>query len=183
MIDPFRAQAQPSGFNPCNVENVPDQFQQVLRRVVRHVDGRAIRVLMIDALEREFEHADDRIHRGTDLMAHGRQKSGFGTVGFIGELFGIAQIIEQLPPFADVDPAANDALYFTARITVGKYPVVNRQPAVADVQRAIENQRFALGHDALIIGLIFPGFERIAHVALHDAFADDVFTSRAEGFR
>ena len=70
-----------------------------------------------------------------DFMAHGRQKGAFGSVGFIGTFFGGAQIIEQLPPFADVDPAANDALHFTARVTVGKNPVIDRQLAVADVQR------------------------------------------------
>ncbi|MNG41446.1 hypothetical protein D3C84_1306410 [compost metagenome] len=69
---------------------------------------------MFHALEGEFEHADDRIHRRADFMTHGRQKRAFGSVGFIGTLLRPTQIIEQLPPLADVDPATNDALHFTA---------------------------------------------------------------------
>ena len=66
-------------------------------------------------------------------MAHVRQERAFGPVGFIGALFRATQIIEQLSPLTDVDPATDDALHFTTRITVGKNPVINRQPAATDV--------------------------------------------------
>ncbi|MNE84197.1 hypothetical protein D3C80_1810720 [compost metagenome] len=102
------------GLNARDVEDVADQFQQILRRVVRHIDGRAVRVVVFNSLERQFEHADDRIHRCADLMAHCGQKRALGPVGFIGALFGATQVIEQLPAFADVDPATDDALHFTA---------------------------------------------------------------------
>ncbi len=99
-INPFRAQAQAAGLNAGNIEDVPDQFQQVLRRVVGHINGRDDPGAVIDALERQFEHADDGIHRGANLMTHGCQKRTFGPVGFIGTFFGTTQVIEQLPPFA-----------------------------------------------------------------------------------
>ncbi|MNK93794.1 hypothetical protein D3C87_1139700 [compost metagenome] len=61
--------------------------------------------------------------------------------------------------------------------------MIDRQPATANVQCAVENQRSALGHDTLVVGLIFAGFERIAHGALDDALADNVFASGAEGLQ
>ncbi|MNK93793.1 hypothetical protein D3C87_1139690 [compost metagenome] len=113
-IDTLRAQAEVPGFDACNVENVADQFQQILRRVIGHIDGRTVRVVVFNSFQRQFEHADDRIHRRADFMAHGRQKRTFGPVGFICALFGTAQVVEQLPPFADVDPATDNALHLTA---------------------------------------------------------------------
>ncbi len=103
--------------------------------------------------------------------------------GFVGAFFRTTQIIEQLPPFADVDPATDDALHFAARVTVRENPVIDRQPASTDVQFTIENQGCALGHDALIVGLIFPGFEGVAHSALNDTFANDVFAFCTEGLQ
>ncbi|MNP47194.1 hypothetical protein D3C76_1412370 [compost metagenome] len=58
--------------------------------------------------------------------------------------------------------------------------MIDRHPAAANVQCAIENQRSAFCHDTLVVGLVFPGFERIAHGTFNDAFTDDVFASGAE---
>lgn len=182
-IDPLGAQAQAPGFDPGNVENVADQGQQVFRRAVRGFDRGAILAPLVHALEGQFQHADHRVHRRADFVAHGRQEGTLGPVGFIGLLLGGPQFVEQLSSFADIDPAADDALYFTARITVGENPVIDRQPPATDVQRAIEDQRCAFVHDPLIISLILPGFEGIAHLALHDAFADHVFAFRLENLQ
>ncbi|MND72081.1 hypothetical protein D3C80_636240 [compost metagenome] len=179
-IDALRAKAQASRFDSGNVEDVANQFQQPFRRVVRDIDGRTLRVLMIKTLECQFKHADDCIHRRADLMAHRGQKRAFGPVGVIGAFFRATQIIEQLPPFADVDPATDNALHFCAGIPIGKNPVIDRQPPATNVQLAIDDQRSALGHHALVVGLVLPGFEHIAHRSLHDAFANDIFTPGAE---
>ncbi|MNP05279.1 hypothetical protein D3C76_972260 [compost metagenome] len=71
-------------------------------------------MLEFDAFERQFEHADDGIHRGANFMTHGCQERTLGPVRFVGTFLGTTQVIEQLPPFADVDPATNDALDLTA---------------------------------------------------------------------
>ena len=52
-------------------------------------------------------------------MAHSRQELAFGPVGFIGALFRATQIIEQLSPLTDVDPASYDALHFLEDRRVG----------------------------------------------------------------
>jgi hypothetical protein len=70
--------------------------------VIGHIDGGAVRVVVLDSLERQFEPTDDRIHRGTVFMTHGCEKRTFGPVGLIGALFRTAQVIEQLPSLADV---------------------------------------------------------------------------------
>ena len=76
-------------------------------------------------------------------MAHGCQKGALGTVGFVGTFLGGAQLIEQLASFADVDPAADDALDFAGGVAVGQYPVVDRQFFAIDEQGAIKDQRVA----------------------------------------
>ncbi|MNR32424.1 hypothetical protein D3C85_1500110 [compost metagenome] len=116
-------------------------------------------------------------------MAHGCQKGAFCSVRFIGAFLGRSKIFEQLSPLADVDPAANDAFHLTARIAVRQNPVINRQLAIADLQGAVANQRRPFTYDALIVSLIFLSLERIAHGALNNAFADDVFVFCTEDFQ
>ncbi|MNY38000.1 hypothetical protein D3C86_1725940 [compost metagenome] len=89
QIDPFRCQRQLSGFDPGDVQNVADQGQQLLPRLGRHLDGGTIRHAFIRLFQCQFEHADHRIHRGANLMAHGRQKRGFGAVGIVRSLLGL----------------------------------------------------------------------------------------------
>src|SRR5471032_951893 len=95
---------------------------------------------LVQTLETQLKHADHRIHRGADLVAHGRQKGALGPIGLISPLLGGSELVEQLAPFADIDPAADDALHLTTRITVGEDPVINRQSAPANVQRPVNYQ-------------------------------------------
>ncbi|MND94035.1 hypothetical protein D3C80_862380 [compost metagenome] len=87
----------------------------------------AVHPALVGALDRQFQHADDGIHRGADFVADGRQERALGAVGIVGLLLGLAQLHDQLPAFADVDPAADDPLYLTQRVAVRQDPVVDSQ--------------------------------------------------------
>ena len=72
------------------------------------------------------------VHRRADLVAHGRQEGAFGPVGIICKLLGLAQVLNQLAPVADVQPATDDALHLAERIAVGQDPVVDGQFAILE---------------------------------------------------
>lgn len=111
-------------------------------------------------------------------MAHGGQKGAFGTVGVVGQFFGCAQLIHKVAPFTDVDPASDNALDLAQRVAEGQDPVIDGEGFTTDIERAIQDQRGALSHDAQVVGLIIVGFALIAQQAagLHHRFANDVFT-------
>ncbi|MNN01843.1 hypothetical protein D3C81_1144730 [compost metagenome] len=73
----------------------------------------AIDLPLMGTLDRQFEHADDCVHRGANLVADGGQEGALGAVGIISQLLGLAQLLHQLAPLADVDPATDNALDFT----------------------------------------------------------------------
>ncbi|MNI66864.1 hypothetical protein D3C73_1224560 [compost metagenome] len=102
-----------AGLDAHDIQDVTDQAQQVLCRMVGDFQRGAIDLPLMGTLDRQFEHADDRVHRGANLMADGRQEGTLGAVGIISQLLGLAQLLHQLAPLADVDPATDDALDFT----------------------------------------------------------------------
>ncbi|MNP05278.1 hypothetical protein D3C76_972250 [compost metagenome] len=59
--------------------------------------------------------------------------------------------------------------------------MIDRQPAVANVQRTVKDHGRALGHDTLVVDLVLPSFESVAQGALDHAFADHVFAFGIEG--
>ena len=113
-------------------------------------------------------------------MAHGCEKSAFRPIGLVGALLGRAQFIEQLAPLTDVDPAADDALDLARRIAVRQDPVVDRQFLAAEVQRPIQDQRVALRHNALVVGVILSGLCFECRADLERAFADHVLALDVE---
>ncbi len=58
--------------------------------------------------ERQFEHADQGIHRRADFMAHGRQERGLGAVGIVGGVLGLLQLAKQLLALADLPALPGD---------------------------------------------------------------------------
>lgn len=110
QVDGFRGEGQVPGLDAHDIEDVADQAQQVLCRVVRQFQSVAVHPALVGTLDRQFQHADDRVHRGADLVADGGQERALGAVGIVGLLFGLAQFHDQLAAVADVDPAADDAL-------------------------------------------------------------------------
>ncbi|MNM70539.1 hypothetical protein D3C81_821700 [compost metagenome] len=99
------------GFDAHNVEDIAHQPQQVFGRMMGQLKGRAVHPSLVGAFDGKLQHADDRVHRGADFMADGRQECALGTVRILGLLLGLTQLQDQLAALADIDPAADDALY------------------------------------------------------------------------
>ena len=88
---------QSTGFDLGKIENVVDQFQQVLAAGVDGVQvaGRLAFALAVAALE-QFGEAENRVHRRADLVAHVGQEFTLGAIGGVrfvarGLEFGLAQ--------------------------------------------------------------------------------------------
>ncbi|MNF54923.1 hypothetical protein D3C84_363670 [compost metagenome] len=108
QIDPLRRQRQMPGFDPRDVQNVADQIQQLLPGVGRHLDGGAVGLPFIGPFQRQFEHADQGVHRRANLMAHGGQERGLGPVGVVRRVLGFLQLSEQLLTLANLAPLPDD---------------------------------------------------------------------------
>ncbi|MND99863.1 hypothetical protein D3C80_922550 [compost metagenome] len=91
-----------SRFDTHHVEDIANQLQQPLGAVGRDLQGEAIELALIGLFQGDFQHADDRIHGGTDFVAHGRQKGGLGPAGRIGLVLGLAQCFEQVLAFVQL---------------------------------------------------------------------------------
>ncbi|MCY1411594.1 hypothetical protein D9M71_269830 [compost metagenome] len=111
QVDGLRRQGQVPGLDAHDVEDIADQAQQVLGRMVGQFQRRAVHPALVGTFDRQLEHTDDRVHRGADFVADGGQERAFGAVGIIGLLLGLAQLHDQLAAIADIDPAADDALH------------------------------------------------------------------------
>ena len=130
---------------------------------------------LVGSFEGQFQHADNRVHRRADFMAHGRQEGAFGPVRLIGMFLGGAQLIEQLATLADVDPATDDSLNFADRVAIGKNPMVNRELFSVNMQGAIKDQRVTFRHHPLVIGMVLRCFRLQGHTHLDHAFTDHFF--------
>ena len=89
------------GLNARDVQNVPDQRQQLSRRSGSHLDGKPVQHTLLGFFHGQLEHADHSIHRRTNFMTHGGQKRGFGPVRLISTLLGGLQLLQQLLTFND----------------------------------------------------------------------------------
>ncbi|MNH15274.1 hypothetical protein D3C79_748850 [compost metagenome] len=98
-------------------------------------------------------------------------------------LLGLAQFLNQLAPFADIDPAADDALYFAQRVAVWQDPVVDGHFAAFDPQRPIDDQWGPGGHDLQVIGLDLVSMFAVSEQALLQALAHDLFAAGLNGFQ
>ena len=90
------------------VQDVVDDAQQVLARLLdlAHV------VVLARAqarLERQMRHADDRVHRRADLVAHVGQEVGLERGGFLGQLLGAPQFLFSALAVGDVHKGADGA--------------------------------------------------------------------------
>ena len=58
QVDALRGQVQAAGLNAGYIENIADQFQKVVGRVIGDLNGRAVKMPLIGALEGEFQQTD-----------------------------------------------------------------------------------------------------------------------------
>jgi hypothetical protein len=65
------------------IENVVEERQQAVARTADRV-GKLMLFFREGGIEQQTRHADDRIHRGADFMAHGGEKVGLGLGGSKG---------------------------------------------------------------------------------------------------
>ena len=79
--------------------------------------------------------------------------------------------------FADINPATNNALNLSQRVSVRENPVINGQDLISDVQHAIGDQGGSFANYAHVVRLVILRLMDIAHNAagLHHCFADDIF--------
>ena len=101
-----------AGFDLGKVENVVEDGDQRLRGVLRHQQLLA-RFGILSAVQHQADHADDTVHGGADLMAHVGQELALQASGFLGALFGGAQL--------HVDPLAFDNLLFELGIARARF--------------------------------------------------------------
>ncbi len=83
-------QGELPGFDAREVQNVVDDGDEVLARVVENVDVLALTAAEL-GLAQQVGHADDRVQRGAYLVAHGRQKPTLGVARRLGFLLGLGQ--------------------------------------------------------------------------------------------
>ena len=83
-------QLELAGFDLRHVEDVVQDLQQVARRLVRLVDIVALARRQA-VFERQVGHADDRVHRGAQLVRHVGEKAGLGAVRRLGDVAGALQ--------------------------------------------------------------------------------------------
>lgn len=133
----FGGQFEPARLDLGNIQDVADEAQQIAGRAMGNSEGGLILLVQPTPLERQFQQADDGIHGGTDLVAHGREEGALGTVCLLGLLAGHRQLIEQAYPFADVDPAPHPPLHIAVQIVVRLNPVIDVDPARRQDQTVI----------------------------------------------
>ena len=133
----FGGKFEPARLDLGNIQDVADEAQQIAGRAMGNGEGGLILLVQPTPLERQFQQADDGIHGGTDLVAHGREEGALGTVCLLGLLAGHRQLIEQAYPFADVDPASHPPLHIAVQIVVRLNPVIDVDPARRQDQTVI----------------------------------------------
>ena len=80
------------------IEDVVDDAEQVLRRAMHLLDVVALAAIQL-CPQRQMTHADDGVHRGTDLVAHVREEGALG----LGRLFRHRPSLGQRRD-VDIDP-------------------------------------------------------------------------------
>ncbi len=81
-------------FDLGEIQNIVDDGEQGIARVADRFSVIALFVVEF-GIEQESAHADDGIHRGADLMTHGRKEGTLGFVSLFGSGAGDAGIFEE----------------------------------------------------------------------------------------
>ena len=71
------------------------------------------------------KYADDCVHGRTNFMTHGGQETGLGPAGAVSLTLGFLQLVHQLAVFADVQPAADNALDDALAVVERLYPMAD----------------------------------------------------------
>ena len=80
QVEVDAVELQSPSVHPRQVENVVDDGEERLTRIVHGLDVAALLVAQ-RRVEQQAGHADDAVHRLADLVAHRREKQGLGLVG------------------------------------------------------------------------------------------------------
>ncbi|MNN01309.1 hypothetical protein D3C81_1139230 [compost metagenome] len=114
QVGPTGAETQVSRFDPYDIENIPDQLQQTDRRIIGDFNQRSTGGFFARSPQIKLQQANNGIHWRADFMAHCREKSGFSPTCSICLVPGGGDFFDKLAALADVYPAADHALNFTA---------------------------------------------------------------------
>ena len=106
-------QFHPARFDLGKIENVVDQRQQ---GIAGQADGfDEILLFRIEwGIEQQAGHADYRVHRGADLVAHVGQEFALGAVGGFGDILGLLQGPCRFLALADIMQDAGEAWAISA---------------------------------------------------------------------
>ena len=107
-IKGFGAQRQALCLDLRIIQNIVDDDQ---KRLTGRADGFGEKTLFIRqaGVAQQFRHADDTVHRGTDLMAHVGKEGRFCPVGSFSRLAGCVQLACVFLFLRDVDAKADTA--------------------------------------------------------------------------
>ncbi len=95
-------QRDPAGLDAVEVQDVVDQVEQAERGAVHLLQVVALARVQA-GLQRQVGHADDHVHRRTDLVAHAGQEAGLGAGRVLGRLHRPARLARGLLAPGDVD--------------------------------------------------------------------------------
>ena len=108
-----------------DIQAVPQQIQQT----VGGVGGDAQQLAAVTAesgiLGGQLQHAEDGVHGGADLVAHGGEEVALGAAGAVGLLFGLAQRLFQPLAVRDVYPAVDHPADGPLPVEIGHHPVID----------------------------------------------------------
>ncbi len=181
QVGRFLGQGQVPGFDPCDIQNIADQFQHAARCHRRHLQRIAIGPTLLGAFERQLDHADHRVHRRPDLVAHSGQERRLGAVGGVGIVLGFLQLAQQAVAFTHIHPASNHAHDLLVAVAVRQHPMVNRENfAPRHPEDSVMNLRLAPRHQLQVVVMVRLGLRRVAGVGFHHGLADHVFQLETE---
>ena len=125
----------------------------------------------------QLQHAEDGVHGGTDLVAHGGEEVALGPAGAVGLQLRLAQGLFQLLAVRDVDPTVDHPADGALGIEVGHHPVIDVDLPPFALENPIGEDGLALlqhlgevplqGGDALGVD---PPFQSLDEGMPHDVF-------------
>ena len=147
-IERHALERQLAGLDLREVEDVVDQSQQRARRVARRRQVLAL-LAREPGVERELGHAEDRVHRRADLVAHVREELALGATRRLRRLLRLRQLGGRCDALGDVARGREDHAPMSCRRCAPREPTI---APVAALVAVLEVHRLHAGREATGLG-------------------------------